>query len=125
GSRPRSGRAGTSGVRGPGHRSRGLAERRQSLLLPGAAAPSARWPSTAARGGGLRRRRVRPRNCARRAAVVRSFSGSTAIRRSQRLNNRLGGGLILSAEGGSIAEVSTALRQLLIRHVDAGTIPGG
>jgi CubicO group peptidase (beta-lactamase class C family) len=33
--------------------------------------------------------------------------------------------LILSVEGGTIAEVSTALRELLIRHVDAGTIPGG
>ena len=28
-------------------------------------------------------------------------------------------------EGGTIAGVSTALRELLIRHVDAGTIPGG
>lgn len=36
-----------------------------------------------------------------------------------------GGGLILAVEGGTIAEVSTALRELLIRHVDAGTIPGG
>jgi CubicO group peptidase (beta-lactamase class C family) len=33
--------------------------------------------------------------------------------------------LILSVEGGTIAGVSTALRELLIRHVDAGTIPGG
>ena len=37
----------------------------------------------------------------------------------------VGGGLILAVEGGTIAEVSTALRELLIRHVDAGTIPGG
>ena len=36
-----------------------------------------------------------------------------------------GGGLILAVEGGTIAEVSTALRELLIRHVDAGAIPGG
>jgi CubicO group peptidase (beta-lactamase class C family) len=33
--------------------------------------------------------------------------------------------LILAVEGGTIAEVSTALRELLIRHVDVGTIPGG
>jgi hypothetical protein len=33
--------------------------------------------------------------------------------------------LILAVGGGTIAEVSTALRELLIRHVDAGTIPGG
>jgi CubicO group peptidase (beta-lactamase class C family) len=33
--------------------------------------------------------------------------------------------LILAVEGGTIAEVSTALRELLIHHVDAGTIPGG
>ncbi len=38
-------------------------------------------------GGGLRRRRLRLRNCARRAAVVRSFHGSTAIRRPRRPNN--------------------------------------
>jgi CubicO group peptidase (beta-lactamase class C family) len=37
----------------------------------------------------------------------------------------VGGGLILTVKGGTIAEVSTALRELLIRHVDAGTIPGG
>jgi CubicO group peptidase (beta-lactamase class C family) len=37
----------------------------------------------------------------------------------------VGGGLILAAGGGTIAGVSTALRELLIRHVDAGTIPGG
>jgi CubicO group peptidase (beta-lactamase class C family) len=36
----------------------------------------------------------------------------------------VGGGLILAVEGGTIAEVSTALRELLIRHVDAGTVPG-
>src|SRR3984885_1248899 len=34
-------------------------------------------------------------------------------------------GLILAVAGGTIAGVSTALRELLIRHVDAGTIPGG
>jgi CubicO group peptidase (beta-lactamase class C family) len=33
--------------------------------------------------------------------------------------------LIVSVRGGRIAEVSAALRELLIRHVDAGTIPGG
>jgi CubicO group peptidase (beta-lactamase class C family) len=37
----------------------------------------------------------------------------------------VGGGLILAAEGGTIAGVSTSLRELLIRHVGAGTIPGG
>ena len=34
-------------------------------------------------------------------------------------------GLIGAVGGGTIAEVSTALRELLVRHVDAGTIPGG
>jgi hypothetical protein len=33
--------------------------------------------------------------------------------------------LILAVGGGTIAEVSTAVRDLLVRHVDAGTIPGG
>jgi CubicO group peptidase (beta-lactamase class C family) len=33
--------------------------------------------------------------------------------------------LIAAVEGGTIAGVSTVLRELLIRHVDAGTIPGG
>ncbi len=33
--------------------------------------------------------------------------------------------MILAVEGGTIAEVSTALQELLMRHVDAGTIPGG
>jgi CubicO group peptidase (beta-lactamase class C family) len=37
----------------------------------------------------------------------------------------VGGGLILPVKGGTIAEVSAALRELLIRHVDTGTIPGG
>jgi CubicO group peptidase (beta-lactamase class C family) len=37
----------------------------------------------------------------------------------------VGGGLILAAEGGTIAGVSKSLRELLIRHVGAGTIPGG
>src|SRR5579859_1178057 len=36
----------------------------------------------------------------------------------------LGGGLIVAFMGGTIAEMSTALRDLLIRHVDAGTVPG-
>jgi len=36
----------------------------------------------------------------------------------------VGGGLILAAGGGTIATVSTALRELLVRHVDAGTVPG-
>ena len=35
------------------------------------------------------------------------------------------GGLILVAAGGTIAEVCTALQDLLTRHVDAGTVPGG
>src|SRR5215467_6572045 len=35
------------------------------------------------------------------------------------------GGLIAAAGGGTITEVNTALRELLIQHVDAGTIPGG
>ena len=33
--------------------------------------------------------------------------------------------MILAVGGGTIAGVGTALRELLIRHVDAGTIPGG
>ena len=33
--------------------------------------------------------------------------------------------MILAVGGGTIAEMSTALRELLIRHVEAGTIPGG
>jgi CubicO group peptidase (beta-lactamase class C family) len=37
----------------------------------------------------------------------------------------VGGGLITAVGGGTIAGVSTALRELLVRHVDAGTIPGG
>ncbi len=36
-----------------------------------------------------------------------------------------GGGLILAVKGGTIAGVSRALRELLVRHVDGGTIPGG
>jgi CubicO group peptidase (beta-lactamase class C family) len=32
--------------------------------------------------------------------------------------------LILAVRGGTIAGVSRELRELLIRHVDAGTIPG-
>ncbi len=36
-----------------------------------------------------------------------------------------GGGLILAVDGGTIAEVSRTLQELLIRHVVAGTIPGG
>jgi CubicO group peptidase (beta-lactamase class C family) len=35
------------------------------------------------------------------------------------------GGLIVPVRGGRIAGVSAALRDLLIRHLDAGTIPGG
>jgi CubicO group peptidase (beta-lactamase class C family) len=35
------------------------------------------------------------------------------------------GGLIVAVGGGTIAEVNNALRELLIHHVDAGTIPGG
>ena len=37
----------------------------------------------------------------------------------------VGGGLIVPVRGGRIAGVSAALRELLIRHVDVGTIPGG
>jgi CubicO group peptidase (beta-lactamase class C family) len=37
----------------------------------------------------------------------------------------VGGGLIRGVGGGTIAQVSRALRELLVRHVDAGTIPGG
>ena len=33
--------------------------------------------------------------------------------------------MILAGRGGTIAEMSTALQELLIRHIDAGTIPGG
>ena len=40
-------------------------------------------------------------------------------------NGSVGGGLILAVGGGTIAEVSTALQDLLVRHVDVGTIPGG
>jgi CubicO group peptidase (beta-lactamase class C family) len=36
----------------------------------------------------------------------------------------VGDGLIVSVGGGRIAGVSAALRELLIRHVDTGTIPG-
>jgi CubicO group peptidase (beta-lactamase class C family) len=41
------------------------------------------------------------------------------------MHRAVGGGLIRAVEGGTIAGMSTALRELLIRHVDAGTIPGG
>jgi len=34
-------------------------------------------------------------------------------------------GLIRTASGGTIAEVSTELRELIVRHIEAGTIPGG
>ena len=37
----------------------------------------------------------------------------------------MGGGLILAVKGGTIAEVSRLLQELLNRHVLAGTIPGG
>ena len=37
----------------------------------------------------------------------------------------MGGGLILAVTGGTITEVSKLLQELLIRHVLAGTIPGG
>ena len=50
------------------------------------------------------------------------------MRGSARRRARYGGvgsGLILAVKGGTIAEVSTALQDLLIRHVDVGTIPGG
>ena len=41
------------------------------------------------------------------------------------MTGAVGGGLIVPVTGGRIAGVSAALRDLLIRHVDAGTIPGG
>ncbi len=47
----------------------------------------------------------------------------TGIQRVRRRATRCG--LILAVKGGTIAEVSRTLRELLIRHVDAGTIPGG
>ena len=37
----------------------------------------------------------------------------------------VGGGLIVPVRGGRIAGVSAALRELFVRHVDVGTIPGG
>ena len=40
-------------------------------------------------------------------------------------DSAMGGGLIPAVGGCTIAEVSSALRELLIHHVDAGTIPGG
>src|SRR5215468_9714385 len=40
-------------------------------------------------------------------------------------NKSRDGGLIVAVKGGTITEVSRALRELLIHHVDAGTIPGG
>ena len=50
----------------------------------------------------------------------------TAVRRpGTGHDGGVGGGLIRAAGGGTIAGVSTALGELLIRHVDAGTIPGG
>jgi CubicO group peptidase (beta-lactamase class C family) len=51
----------------------------------------------------------------KQASVVRAFLPLGRFR----------GGLIPAFGGGTIAEVSTALRELLIHHVDAGTIPGG
>jgi len=36
----------------------------------------------------------------------------------------VGGGLILAVKGGTIAEVSRALQELLNRYVVAGAIPG-
>jgi len=58
------------------------------------------------------------------AAIDLAGLRGTSSARTDRTGG-VGGGLILAVEGGTIAEVSTALRELLIRHVDAGTIPGG
>jgi Beta-lactamase len=49
---------------------------------------------------------------------------ATVARDAHRAGPIVAGGLILTVKDGTIAEVSTALRELLIRHVDAGTIPG-
>ena len=61
---------------------------------------------------------------ARAAADRPCRAGGRSSARTDR-DGGVGGGLILAVEGGTIAEVSTALRELLIRHVDVGTIPGG
>ena len=50
--------------------------------------------------------------------------GGRSLARTDR-DGGVGGGLILAVEGGTIAEVSTALRDLLVRYVAAGIIPGG
>jgi CubicO group peptidase (beta-lactamase class C family) len=44
---------------------------------------------------------------------------------SETRDGGVGGGLSLAVVGGTIAEVSTALQELLSHHVNAGTIPGG
>jgi CubicO group peptidase (beta-lactamase class C family) len=92
------------------------------MRLTGAPRPERwRWcprsASTAtARAGGDRCRELRPDR-------PRRVGGRTAARIDR--DGGVGGGLILWAEAGTIAGVSTALRELLVRHVDAGTIPGG
>jgi CubicO group peptidase (beta-lactamase class C family) len=58
-----------------------------------------------------------------RAAARSTLPGSSPARIDR--DGGAGGGLILAVGGGTVAGVSTALRELLIRHVDAGTIPGG
>jgi CubicO group peptidase (beta-lactamase class C family) len=60
-------------------------------------------------------------------AVARAAARSACRAASARIDrdNGVGGGLIVSVGGGRIAEVSAALRELLVRHVDVGTIPGG
>ena len=72
------------------------------------------------RAGGDRRYRRR----ASRGPIGLVGPGGRSSARTDR-DGGVGGGLILGVEGGTIAEVSTALRELLIRLVDAGTIPGG
>jgi CubicO group peptidase (beta-lactamase class C family) len=60
-------------------------------------------------------------------AVARAAARSACRAASARIDrdNGVGGGLIVSVGGGRIAEVSAALQELLVRHVDVGTIPGG
>ena len=65
------------------------------------------------------------------AAIAVARPAARSARRAEGASARIdrdsgvGGGLIVSVRGGRIAGVSAALRELLIRHVDVGTIPGG
>jgi hypothetical protein len=54
------------------------------------------------------------------AIVGRGQTG--IVRLGEFIGQDRGGG---AGGGGTIARVSTALRELLVRHVDAGTIPDG